>query len=99
MTFSPIAPNLRYTGINHSSVTLMSQAELLLDDLRSVEEHRWRTLPPEQQQALMDVATELVAHPPALTPKRNLKGPWADRNIDLDEQDLHDLRQEICPRV
>jgi hypothetical protein len=65
----------------------MSQAELLLD--------RWRTLPPEQQQALMNVATELVAHPPALIPKRNLKGLWADRNIDLDEQDLRDLRQEM----
>jgi hypothetical protein len=65
----------------------MSQAELLLD--------RWRTLPPEQQQALMAVATELVAHPPALIPKRNLKGLWADHNIDLDEQDLRDLRQEM----
>jgi hypothetical protein len=48
----------------------MSQAELLLD--------RWRTLPPEQQQALIEVATELVAHPPVLTPKRNLKGLWAN---------------------
>jgi hypothetical protein len=57
----------------------MSQAELLLD--------RWRTLPPEQQQALMAVATELVAHPPALIPKRNLKGLWADHNIDLDEME------------
>ncbi len=65
----------------------MSQAELLLD--------RWRTLPPEQQQALMDVATELVAHPPVLIPKQNLKGLWADYNIDLDEQDLRDLRQEM----
>jgi hypothetical protein len=73
----------------------MSQAELLLDDLRSVEDHRWRTLPPEQQQALMDVAAELVAHPPALIPKRNLKGLWADYNIELDEQDLRNLRQEI----
>jgi hypothetical protein len=69
----------------------MSQAELLLD--------RWRTLPPEQQQALMAVATELVAHSSALIPKRNLKGLWADHNIDLDEQDLRNLRQEICPRV
>jgi hypothetical protein len=65
----------------------MSQAELLLD--------RWRTLPPAQQQALMAVATELVAHPPALIPKRNLKGLWADHNIDLNEQDLRDLRQEM----
>jgi hypothetical protein len=65
----------------------MSQAELLLD--------RWRTLPPEQQQALIDVATALVAHPPALIPKRNLKGLWADHNIDLDEQDLRALRQEM----
>jgi hypothetical protein len=64
----------------------MSQAELLLD--------RWRTLPPEQQQALMAVAAELV-----VIPKRNLKGLWADHNIDLDEQDLRDLRQEICPKV
>jgi hypothetical protein len=69
----------------------MSQAELLLD--------RWRTLPLAQQQALMDVATELIAYPPALIPKRNLNGLWADYNIDLDEQDLRDLRQEICPRV
>jgi hypothetical protein len=65
----------------------MSQAELLLD--------RWRTLPPEQQQALMAVATELVAHPLALIPKRSLKELWADHNIDLDEQDLRDLRQEM----
>jgi hypothetical protein len=42
---------------------------------------------------------ELVAHPPSLIPKRNLKGLWADHNIDLDEQDLRELRQEICPRV
>jgi hypothetical protein len=33
----------------------------------------------------MAVATELVTHPPALIPKRNLKGLWADHNIDLDE--------------
>jgi hypothetical protein len=65
----------------------MSQAELLLD--------RWRTLPPEQQKALMAVAAELVAHPPALIPKRNLKGLWADHNINLDEQDLRELRQEM----
>jgi hypothetical protein len=64
----------------------MSQAELLLD--------RWRTLPPEQQQALIELATKLVTHPPA-SKKRNLKGLWADYNIDLDEQDLHDLRQEM----
>jgi hypothetical protein len=67
----------------------MSQAEILLD--------RWRTLPPEQQQALISVAAGLADHPPAPIPKRNLKGLWADQGIDLDEQDLRNLRREkIC---
>jgi hypothetical protein len=65
----------------------MSQAEILLD--------RWRTLPPEQQQALISVAAGLAEHPPAPIPKRNLKGLWADQGIDLDEQDLRNLRQEM----
>jgi hypothetical protein len=65
----------------------MSQAELVLD--------RWRTLPPEQQQALIELAATLVTHSPISHSKRNLKGLWADYNIELDEQDLRDLRQEM----
>jgi hypothetical protein len=44
----------------------MSQAELLLD--------RWHTLPPEQQQALMELAATLITHPPVSIAKRNIKG-------------------------
>jgi hypothetical protein len=43
----------------------------------------------------MELAANLITHPPVSITKRNLKGLWADYNIDLEEQDLRDLRQEM----
>lgn len=54
-----------------------------------------RQLPPEKQQELLDFA-EFLRHKTApKTPRRSLKGLWADFDIQISEQDIAEARQEM----
>lgn len=61
--------------------------------------HKLRQLPPDQQREAINFVEDLHKKSAAAkTPKRNLKGLWADLGFDITERDLAETRAECWSR-
>ena len=56
---------------------------------------RLRSLPPHQQQELLDFADFLQYKTTFKRPRRDVKGLWANLDIDISEEDISQARQEM----
>jgi hypothetical protein len=54
-----------------------------------------KTLPIEKQQALLEFAEFLQAKTISKAPSKNIKGLWANADINLTEEDLAPTRKEM----
>ncbi|MBD1820938.1 DUF2281 domain-containing protein [Cyanobacteria bacterium FACHB-DQ100] len=54
-----------------------------------------RSLPPEQQQEVLDFAEFLRQKTTSKQPRRSLKGLWADFDVQISEEDITEARQEM----
>jgi Protein of unknown function (DUF2281) len=54
-----------------------------------------KTLPPEKQQALLEFAEFLQFKTTAKSPRKSIKGLWANADINLTEEELSATRKEM----
>jgi hypothetical protein len=54
-----------------------------------------RTLPPENQQEVLDYIKDLESSREPPRPRRNLKGLCADLGIHITEQEINEAREEM----
>ena len=66
----------------------MTSEEVLLE--------KFKVLPPNRQQELLDFA-EFLESKEAInkTPRVSLKGIWADMNVNITEEDIREARNEM----
>jgi len=65
----------------------MNTEQVLLD--------KWRLLPPEKQQKVIDFVESLDYKSISKRPHRSIKGLCADLNIHITEADIAEARQEM----
>jgi len=53
-------------------------------------------LQPEQQQEILIFAKLLKRKAFVKYPRKSLKGMWADLNINITEEDIKEVRREMC---
>ncbi|MFA5865911.1 MAG: DUF2281 domain-containing protein [Phycisphaerae bacterium] len=56
---------------------------------------KWRTLPPDKQQEMLDFLDFLQQKSAVKQPRRSLLGLCADLKADISEQDITDTRKEM----
>jgi hypothetical protein len=56
---------------------------------------KFKTLPPNRQQELLDFAEFLEGKEVTKNPRRSLKGALADLNIKISEADIREARNEM----
>jgi hypothetical protein len=54
-----------------------------------------RDLPPEKQKEVLDFVDFLKGKNGPKTPRRSLRGLWADLNIQITEEDIAEARREM----
>jgi hypothetical protein len=54
-----------------------------------------RDLPPEKQQEVLEFVDSLKKENGPKTPRRSLRGLWADLNIHITEEDIAEARREM----
>ena len=56
---------------------------------------KFRELPPEKQQEVLDFVDFLKQKNGSQKPLRSLRGLWKDFNIDITEEDIAEARREM----
>jgi TRAP-type C4-dicarboxylate transport system substrate-binding protein len=56
---------------------------------------KWRTLPPEKQQEVLDFVDFLKQKTSSQKKRRSLKGLCADLGVSISEEDIKEVRQEM----
>ncbi len=74
-------------GVEVAYDTRMTIAEQVLEKLR--------TLPPEEQQRVLDFVGSLKENNANESPRRSLRGLWSDLPIHLTEEDIATVRREM----
>ena len=54
-----------------------------------------RALPPEKQKAVLEFVDSLKEKNGSKKPRRNVRGLWADLNINITEEDIAEARREM----
>jgi hypothetical protein len=56
---------------------------------------KWRTLPPEKQQEVLNFVDFLKQKTSSQKKRRSLKGLCADLGVSISEEDIKEVRQEM----
>jgi hypothetical protein len=65
-----------------------------MDIQRSIVE-KLKTLPEEKQQEVLDFIEFIQQKAEAKRPRRSLKGLWADLGVEINEEDITQIRREM----